>query len=46
MELMLSDILGKKVEVNFQTVNSQRQFEESYVDLSQIIHMDIDEEEE
>lgn len=46
LELMLSDFLGKEVEVNFQTVNNQREFEESYVDLSQIIHMDIEEEEE
>lgn len=45
LELLLSDFSGKEIEVNFQTVGSEREFEESYVDLSQVIHMDIEEEE-
>ncbi|MBR1930334.1 MAG: DNA polymerase III subunit gamma/tau [Lachnospiraceae bacterium] len=46
LELILADFLGKQVEVQFQTVNNQREFEESYVDLSQVIHMEIEEEDE
>lgn len=45
LELLLSDFSGKEIEVTFQTVSSEREFEESYVDLSQVIHMDIEEEE-
>lgn len=45
LELLLSDFSGKMIEVNIQVVGSQREFEESYVDLSQVIHMDIEEEE-
>ena len=46
LELLLEDFSGKKVEVNFQVVASERDFEESYVDLSKIIHMEIEEVEE
>lgn len=45
LELLLSDFSGKEIEVNIQTVGSEREFEESYVDLSQVIHMEIEEEE-
>lgn len=45
LELLLSDFSGKMIEVNIQVVNNQREFEESYVDLTQVIHMDIEEEE-
>lgn len=45
LELLLSDFSGKEIEVSFQTVGSEREFEESYVDLSEVIHMDIEEEE-
>ena len=45
LELLLSDFSGKEIEVNIQAVSSEREFEESYVDLSQVIHMDIEEEE-
>ncbi len=45
LELLLSDFSGKEIEVNVQTVNSEKEFEESYVDLSKVIHMDIEEEE-
>ncbi len=44
LELLLSDFAGKQIEVNIQTVNTQREFEESYVDLAQVIHMEIEEE--
>ena len=45
LELLLSEFAGKQIEVNIQTVNNQREFEDSYVDLSQVINMDIEEEE-
>ncbi|MBE5884227.1 MAG: DNA polymerase III subunit gamma/tau [Lachnospiraceae bacterium] len=44
LELLLSDFAGKQIEVNIQTVNNQREFDDSYVDLTKMIHMDIDEE--
>lgn len=46
LEMVISDYIGKEVEVTFQTIRSRQEFNESYVDLSQIIHMDIEEEEE
>ena len=33
------------MEVTIQTVGGAREFEQNYVDLSQIIHMEIEEEE-
>lgn len=45
LELLLSDFSGKEIEVNIQTVNNEREFEETYVDLSRVIHMEIEEEE-
>jgi len=45
LELLLSDFSGKNIEVTIQTINNQRDFQDSYVDLSQIIHMEIEEEE-
>ena len=41
----MSDFSGKEIEVNIQTVNNRREFEDNYVDLSQVIHMEIEEEE-
>lgn len=46
LESLLSDFSGREVEINLQTVKGRREFEESYVDLSQIVQMDIEEEEE
>lgn len=46
LEALLSDFAGKEIEVNFQTVKGQREFEENYVDLSQFVNMDIEVEEE
>ncbi len=45
LEAVIADFLGKKVEVTIQSVRSRQEFKESYVDLSQIIHMDIEVEE-
>lgn len=46
LELLLSDFAGKQIEVSFQAVTSDREFDDSYVDLSKIINMEIEEEEE
>ena len=46
LELLLSDFSGKEIEVTIQTVESAREFEDNYVDLSKVINMDIDEEDE
>ena len=44
LERMLSDFSGKEVEVSIQTVTTRQEFEQNYVDLSQVIHMEIEEE--
>lgn len=46
LEALLSDFSGKELEVNIQTVKGQNEFEENYVDLSQLVNMDIEEDEE
>ena len=44
LEMMLADFAGKEVPVSIQVVNGSREFEDRYVDLSQVIHMEIEEE--
>ncbi len=44
LEMILADFAGKEVAVSLQTVNGDRDFEDHYVDLSQVIHMEIEEE--
>lgn len=44
LEKLLSEFAQKKVEVNMTVSRSDRDFEDSYVDLTQIIHMEIEEE--
>lgn len=46
LERIISEAVQKEIEVNIQSVRNDREFEDSYVDLSKIIHMDIDMEEE
>ncbi|MDE6924455.1 MAG: DNA polymerase III subunit gamma/tau [Acetatifactor sp.] len=46
LENLLSDLSGREIEVNIQTVRSQDEFEENYVDLSQFVNMEIEEEED
>ena len=41
LEKLLSEFAQKKVEVNMTVSRSDRDFEDSYVDLTQIIHMEI-----
>ena len=45
LEDILSDVVQKQIEVNFQTIGSREEFEHSYVDLSRLIDMEIEEEE-
>lgn len=42
----LSDSVAKEVEINVQSIAGDKEFDASYIDLSQIIHMDIEVEEE
>ena len=44
LKMLLADFAGKEVDVVIQSVNGERDFEDHYVDLSQIVHMDIEEE--
>jgi len=46
LEALLSDFSGKEISVTIQTVREPREFQENYVDISQVIRMDIEEEEE
>ncbi len=46
LERILSDFACKEIEVVFQIVKGQEEFERNYVDLSQLVRMDIEEEEE
>ena len=46
LEALLSDFSGREIEVTWQTVKSRQEFEDNYVDLSQVVHMDIEIEEE
>ncbi len=43
---LLADFSGKEIEVSIQTVTSDRDFENNYIDLAKIINIDIEEEEE
>lgn len=45
LETAIAGSIGKEVEVSLQTVGGEREFEQSYVDLSKVIHMEIEEEE-
>lgn len=44
LESLLSDLAGKEIEVSIQTVSGAREFEESYVDISKVIRMEIEED--
>lgn len=44
LEAYLSEFAQKNVEVEFRSIKNEREFAGSYVDLTQIIHMDIEEE--
>ena len=42
---ILSEAVGKEIDVTIQSVPDQNTFAQNYVDLSQVIHMEIEEEE-
>lgn len=44
LERIISNIAGKEIEVTIQSIRSDCDFAQDYVDLSQIIHMEIEEE--
>ncbi len=44
LEMLLADFAGKEVQVSIQVVNGSREFEDRYVDLAQVMHMEIEEE--
>ena len=44
VERLIEDYIGKKVEVTIQSLEGNRSFESSYIDLSQIINIEIEEE--
>jgi DNA polymerase-3 subunit gamma/tau len=46
LEQLLSEAIGKEIDVEVKSVHGQEAFAQNYVDLTQIIHMDIDIEEE
>lgn len=46
LQQMISQTIQKDIEVNVQSIAGNRDFDESYIDLSKVIHMDIEVEEE
>ncbi len=46
LQRIISDAVEKEIEVNVQGIGSDREFEDSYIDLSRLIHMDIEIENE
>ncbi len=42
LEQTISAIADKKVEVVIQSIQNKESFEQDYIDLSQVIHMDIE----
>lgn len=45
LEQIISNVAGKEIEVTIQSIRSDRDFAQDYIDLSQIIHMEIEETE-
>ncbi len=46
LERLLADFSGKQIQVDIQSVKGRQDFEESYIDISKIVQMEIEEEEE
>ena len=44
LERLVTDYSGKTVDIQIQTVSNEREFEQNYVDLSKVIHMEVEEE--
>lgn len=45
LEQLLSEFLGKQIEVIIQPIKSAQEFENNYIDLQKVIHMEIETEE-
>ena len=46
LERVVSDFAGKQIAIDFRVVDNEREFEDSYVDLTKLIHMEIEEVDE
>lgn len=46
LETILSEATGKTIEVHIRSIESDRSFDATYIDLTKIIHIDIEEENE
>ena len=44
IEILIEDYIGKRVEINLQPMETGKVFENSYIDLSKIINIEIEEE--
>ncbi len=44
LENLLSDFAGKEIETDIQVIGNQREFADKYIDLAQIVRMEIEEE--
>ena len=44
LEQLLAELTGRQIEVEVRSVRSKQEMESSYVDLTRVIHMDIEEE--
>lgn len=44
LEEAVSDSAGKEIEIHVQSIAGDRNFEDSYIDISKIVHMEIEEE--
>ena len=44
LDRIVSNIAGREIEITIQSIRSDQDFAQDYVDLSQIIHMEIEEE--
>ena len=44
LEQLLAELKGRQIEVEIRSVRSKQEMESSYVDLTRVIHMDIEEE--
>ena len=46
LEALLSDFCGKEIEVDLQSIKNQTEFQDHYADLSQLVNMEIEEDDE
>ena len=46
LEQIVSDVAGKEVEVDIRSIRSEQDYEQDYIDLSRVIHMEIEEDDD